>query len=131
MTVKKSEIENFEKALSKLIEFTATPAIDDRDLSGIIQGFEFTFEQAWKAFQKILWREGSQCGTPRLALQGALYRKFIPLEDEVAWLKMLEDRNLSSHVYREDLAREIAERIKNDYLGLFEKALSSLKQEVE
>jgi nucleotidyltransferase substrate binding protein (TIGR01987 family) len=33
------------------------------------------------------------------------------LDDEQRWLKLLEDRNLTSHAYREPLAREIDDRI--------------------
>ena len=131
MTIRRSDIENFDKALSKLVEFTATPIADDRDLSGIIQAFEFTFEQSWKAFQKILQREGSQCGSPRLALQGALYREFIAIEDESLWLKMLEDRNMSPHVYQEEVAHDIGGRIEKHYVGLFKKAMDVLKGQAE
>jgi hypothetical protein len=37
--------ENFGKALAKLKEFVAAPIVTERDRAGIIQAFEFTFEQ--------------------------------------------------------------------------------------
>ena len=33
---------------------------------------------------------------------------------------MLEDRNISSHIYNEDMSEEIFERIKNVYLEYLE-----------
>lgn len=49
--------ENFSKALAKLREFVAMPIENERDRAGVIQAFEFTFEQCWKAFQRILSRK--------------------------------------------------------------------------
>ena len=40
----KRSIENFELALKKLNEYLSTPVVSDRDRSGVIQAFEFTFE---------------------------------------------------------------------------------------
>jgi nucleotidyltransferase substrate binding protein (TIGR01987 family) len=40
---------------------------------------------------------------------------------------MLTDRNMTSHVYKEEMAIEIAERIINLYLDEFEKLLNEIK----
>ncbi len=39
--------DNFAKALARLREFAALPIANDRDRAGVIQAFEFTFEQCW------------------------------------------------------------------------------------
>ena len=114
--------ENFDKALAKLREFVAMPIINERDRAGIIQAFEFTFEQCWKAFQRILVAEGYEAHSPRKSLEGAIQLQLIKSTDETIWLQMLQDRNLTSHLYHENLAIEISDRIIIDYLPLLNKA---------
>ncbi|MBI4042276.1 MAG: nucleotidyltransferase substrate binding protein, partial [Deltaproteobacteria bacterium] len=41
-------------------------------------------------------------------------------------LKLMADRNLTSHTYHEDLAKELLERIRRDYLPLFEQLKASI-----
>ena len=117
-----SAVDNFGKALSKLREFTATPIVDDRDRAGIIQAFEFTFEQCWKAFQRIAMAQGIATASPRQALEAAVRLKLIRREDENAWLDMLRDRNMTSHLYQESLALEIAQQVMDRYLVLLGEA---------
>ena len=57
-------VDNFGKALSKLHEFTAAPVVDDRDRAGVIQAFEFTFEQCWRSFQQIAMTQGIATASP-------------------------------------------------------------------
>ena len=42
---------------------------------------------------------------------------------------MINDRNLTAHVYNEETAVEIGNRIKNTYLQAFEMLLMKLKNE--
>lgn len=114
--------ENFGKALAKLHEFTVMPIANDRDRAGIIQAFEFTFEQCWKAFQQLAAAQGITAASPRQALQAALQLKLIKAADEDAWLEMLHDRNMTSHLYQETIASEIAQRVVDRYTALLEKA---------
>jgi len=113
------KIENYCKALAKLEQFTATPAEDERDRAGIIQAFEFTFEQAWKVCQAVGVEQGFNSSSPREALKIALSIGIINQEDEDTWLQMLKDRNSTSHLYNEKTANEICERTLRNYLALF------------
>jgi len=54
-------------------------------------------------------RQGIEANSPRRALQQAYRLGW--LDDEQRWLKLLEDRNPTSHTYREALAQEIYSRI--------------------
>ena len=117
-------IDNFGKALAKLREFAAMPVVNDRDRAGIIQAFEFTFEQCWKAFQQLAAAQGIAVASPRQALQAAMQLQLIDAADENAWLEMLHDRNMTSHLYQETVAREIAQRVVERYVNL----LSSARQ---
>lgn len=115
-------IENFGKALAKLSEFTALPILNDRDRAGIIQAFEFTFEQCWKAFQQLAAAQGVVAGSPRQSLQAAVQLRLIEAADEETWLKMLQDRNMTLHLYQEAAAREIARRVVEQYATLLKRA---------
>ena len=117
---------NFERALTKLETFLATPATDERDRAGVIQAFEFTFEQCWKALQKLAHLEGAHAGTPREALKVGIARGILAPKDEDTWIRMLPDRNLTSHLYQESLAYEVFDRVKQQHAPLLRAALTKL-----
>ena len=85
-------------------------------LDAVIQRFEFTFEIAWKLMRAVLMFRGIEVNSPRMAIKESYREKFF--EDGDGWIKMLEDRNLTSHTYKQDLAKEIYERIKNKHYAL-------------
>jgi len=107
------KIKNFEKALSRLEE-GIKEAKNDLDKDGVIQRFEFTMEVLWKALRAILLYQGIECYSPRSCIKEAFKANIIG-DDEII-LDMLEDRNISSHVYDEERSNQIFERIKNVYL---------------
>ncbi len=94
-------------------------AVDDLDRDGTIQRFEFTFELLWKAIKVILEYEGLYCAGPRSCIKEAARRGF--LVDGEILLDMLEDRNKSTHIYDEETANEIFERIRDCYVGAIER----------
>ncbi len=104
--------DSFGRALHRLeaaleVEPDAPLAVD-----GTIQRFEFTFELSWKALKAALAEEGVTTTTPRSVLREAFSAGWI--DDEDAWLTMLSDRNLTSHVYSEEAAVEIYGRIREN-----------------
>lgn len=121
------ELANFEKTLRQLKSFVALPIQNDRDKAGIIQAFEYTFEQCWKAMQKKAGHEGVQIGSPKKAFMFAFQNSWIPPASEKLWLQMIEDRNLTSHTYKEDIAAEVLHRIMRDYILCFDGLLQKLQ----
>ena len=111
------KIKNFERALSRLKE-AVKHAKDDLDKDGVIQRFEFTVELLWKALKSILEYQGVECYTPRNCIKEAFKANIIN-DDEII-LDILEDKNRSSHIYNENMSKEIFERIKNVYLQYLE-----------
>jgi nucleotidyltransferase substrate binding protein (TIGR01987 family) len=105
-------------ATGRLLEAATQPESDIvRD--AVIQRFEFSFELVWKALKLYLERQGHECGGPRPTLKKAFAEGLITTPDEAdAWLKMLEDRNLTSHAYDEALANRIYQHIVRDYASL-------------
>ena len=56
---------NFETALSKLVSFCDQFDGSEIQRAGVIQAFEFTFEQCWKAIQKKAGTEGVTIASPK------------------------------------------------------------------
>jgi nucleotidyltransferase substrate binding protein (TIGR01987 family) len=75
-----------------------------------IQIFEYTFDLYWKLLKKICIQQGLDATSPRNTLEQAYSIKLI--DHESNWIKMLDDRNLTSHTYRYPLAHAIFERCK-------------------
>lgn len=124
----KISIQNLEAAWSQLDEYLKEPIINNRDRSGIIKAFEFTFELTWKTFQKISQDEGLETGGPKSALKTAFKLNLIKNDEEPLWLQMLEDRNLMSHTYRESLSKIVTEKIQQHYYQAFKNVLERLKE---
>ena len=74
-----------------------------------IQRFEFSFELAWKVVSACARAEGLEARSPREALRVA--HRLAWISDESLWLRMLDDRNRTSHTYNEAVAEEIFSRL--------------------
>lgn len=105
------KLEKFNKALVALEAIYLKPVQDDRsNVDATIQRFEFTFELAWKFLKDYFIERDIELYYPREIIQEAFAVNLI--SDEDIWIKMLKDRNLTSHTYNEKLADEIYIRIK-------------------
>lgn len=109
-------LEQLESALQKLAEALAVPRDAPLAIDGTIQRFEFTIELYWKVLKRLLEAEGIQAATPREALRRAFQAGWI--DDEEAWLEMLQNRNLTSHTYNEALAGQVYDAIRRDFAVL-------------
>ena len=118
---------NLERAFSELESYLALPVTHRRDIAGLIQGFEFTFEQFWKAFQKLAPDAGLEASSPREALMAGVKLHLISSEESAHWSQMLRDRNLASHTYNANVADEILGRLLRDYVPCFRNALARLR----
>jgi len=87
-------------------------------VDGTIQRFEFTFELAWKLSKAVLNHTGIEADTPRGIIKEAFKAKMV--EDGQGWIDMLEDRNKTSHIYDEQQALEIYNKIKETHFKLLE-----------
>ena len=120
--------EQFEAAVSRLREaledYRSTPLSSVRD--GVIQRFEFCAELAWKTMREYLLDQGyTEINSPKAVIRQAFAYGMI--EDADGWVRLMNDRNLTSHVYDEKTAEEIFRRIDTVYLALFDAALVSMK----
>lgn len=104
-------------------------AATEREQSGIIQAFEFSFEQCWKAWQKELKAFRVSTPSPRQTLAAAFRQGWITPEKEALWIQMHEDRNLASHTYRAEVATRLFERIQSQYSAELQSALAGMKEQ--
>ena len=115
----KQRWEDFEKALERLQEgLNEDPSLSSTIIDGTIQRFEFTFELAWKLGGDVLEYSGIEANNPRSVIKELFKEKMI--QDGEAWIRMLEDRNKTSHVYDENQAKIIYDKIKRNYYRLLE-----------
>ncbi|MCD8375757.1 MAG: nucleotidyltransferase substrate binding protein [Oscillospiraceae bacterium] len=113
------KMENYKSALSRLEEaverYQRSPE-DSLYRDGLIQRFEFTVELAWKSLKEYLADQGVclSIASPRGILKEAF--AIGVLEDGELWNEILTARNLTSHIYNEATATEIAWHICVQFL---------------
>jgi nucleotidyltransferase substrate binding protein (TIGR01987 family) len=109
---------NFNRAFVLLREAfergTATLSMLERE--GTIQRFEYTFELAWKVLKDYLEEEGALIVplTPRQVIKDAFAAGI--LTDGQTWIEMLDQRNLLSHNYNEQVFSKAVDAIAQRYL---------------
>ena len=117
----------YKKALKRLEE-----ALNEEKteivIDGVLHRFEFTFELAWKTMKDCLEYMGivNKTGSPRENIQAAFKQGLI--DDGETWINIMLDRNSLSHIYDEEISREIYDRIKNKYVIEFEKLENKLEE---
>lgn len=89
-------------------------------VSGIIYKFYIQFEFGWKVLKELLRYEGANqaaTGSPREIIKTA-YAYFDFIEENI-WLEMLRDRNDTTHIYNEEAAQKLVEKILHRYIAVF------------
>lgn len=88
--------------------------IYDKLRDSVIQRFEFCVDTFWKFFREYLeWKTKIVIKpvSPRPVFREAAAAGFINVEELKLFMEIIEDRNLTSHTYNEELAEEISQRI--------------------
>ncbi|MDE6443204.1 MAG: nucleotidyltransferase substrate binding protein [Muribaculaceae bacterium] len=117
----KQRLENYCKALAKLEGAVRVLNIHDDNFlydlakEGLIQRFEFTHELSWKVMKDYLEYQGISIGGSRDAFREALQMGLI---EDKRWMQSIKARNLTSHIYDEDMAEIIYNEILSIYLPL-------------
>lgn len=120
--------QDFFNALKKLNEALQKDINDDIIVDGIIQRFEFTFEQSWKVMKIYLEDQGvlDEALAPRSTIKCAFKHKLI--SDGDVWIEMMLDRNRTSHMYDEETAFSIVQLIRDKYIFEFNKLKDFLEK---
>jgi nucleotidyltransferase substrate binding protein (TIGR01987 family) len=131
-------LENFSKALERLNEAATIigsnlqlgTEVTDLLREWLIQRFEYTHELAWNVMKDYAEYQGNtEIRGSRDAIRWALHNG---LADDKAWMKSIEDRNLSSHDYDRPTADAIFSKVIGTYLPLFnrfEQTMVSISKE--
>ena len=113
----KQRYSNFKKSYNLLEKSLKIKEPDIVQRAGIIQFFEITFELAWKTLKDFLYENGfSSVNSPRDTIKTAFQAEYI--KDGEIWLKALNDRNLSTHTYEEEVAKKIEKEIRENYFQI-------------
>jgi nucleotidyltransferase substrate binding protein (TIGR01987 family) len=123
-TERQVELTRAAARLAEAVREPETPIVRD----AVIKRFEFTFELVWKALQLYLEHQGLESEGPRAALKKAFTAGLVATPEEAdVWLRMLDDRNLTTHAYDEALARRIYENVVRDYAARLERMAARIQ----
>jgi len=121
--IDKPKLNSFTKSINNLqlvLTEIKTPIVRD----AAIKRYEICYELAWKSIQEALRNEGLEiCKSPKNCFKQAFKQGWI--EDEEICADMIQNRNLTTHTYNEDLAEEIYNNLEK-YVALFESLLSKI-----
>ena len=119
-------LDSFRKALAQLEAACELDEYSDLERAGLMQTFEFSFELGWKALKDLLFYEGYDENTPRDVLRRAYEAGYMDEEDAEIGLDALDKRNLLSHTYNEESAREAVHLIKEKYAPMLRRVRDQL-----
>ena len=126
---KLKQLEKTVLTLKKVIELESKntdPENIHRDAK--IKRFEYTSELFWKFLKIYLERiHGVKAATPKSAYREALIAEIISPEETKQCIKMVETRNMTSHLYNEDIAQKIALEV-NEYFVLIHTITKRISQ---
>ena len=122
---------HFNRALDRLNQYVEKETLTELEEPGFIRTFEIVSELAWKTIKDFYEDQGSDMLSGAFKIQGskdavrlAFQRGLI--HDGKAWFRMIEDRNRTSHIYDEGLAKNVMENIRNGYILLFRELVETL-----
>ena len=101
----KERFQNFEKSYKLLEKYVNQETINELEKAGIIQFFEITFELSWKLMKDYLESIGYIVNSPREAIKQSFQIELI--DDGYVWMDALENRNLTTHTYNEEIAEKM------------------------
>ncbi len=121
---KLSKLKNaLDRLNESVVEYSQTKSLSVRD--GAIQRFEFCTELAWKTLREKLLTEGIvEVNSPKSVMREAYSIGLIT--DEIKWVDLISDRNLTSHIYSDDTANTVYKNIENVYCKLFSDLVEKL-----
>lgn len=115
--------EDLERAIKRLDEILQVPKTGIvRDSA--IKRFELCFDLCWKSIKTYAKVNGLECYSPRECFKTAFQMKLIDYNEQ--WLKMIDDCNLTTHLYKEQYADEVYTRLAG-YLIMFKNLLRKLE----
>lgn len=132
----KHKLEVFEKAVdgfsvSLQIETSTFPEeVIDAIKNGRIQKFEYCTELTWKIIKNFLYTfHNIDARSPRESIKEFFLIKAVNDSDYNLLIKMLDDRNKLSHIYKDEYFGEIHDKLAG-YYTVIKKVLLFIKEEL-
>jgi nucleotidyltransferase substrate binding protein (TIGR01987 family) len=124
------KLNDLEAALSSFRDaLTIEPAyfpelVADTIKSGQIQKFEFTVELLWKTVQVFLFEvDGVDVVTPKSVVKEFVEAGYCDYDTYELLIRAINDRNQLSHIYRQEMAESIRQRLP-EYIQVVERIVS-------
>jgi len=117
-------LEDFRKTIKRLeevLKLEKTKVIRD----SAIKRFELCFDLVWKSIKFFAQKEGLECYSPKECFKIAFQLKLI--EHDEKWLEMIKDHNLTTHLYKEEQADMVYQKLPR-YLEMFKSLLSQIEK---
>ncbi|MCA9370280.1 MAG: nucleotidyltransferase substrate binding protein [Pseudomonadales bacterium] len=92
-------------AVAQLDELATVANPSDVERDALIQRFEYTFELGWKYLKALLADQGVLEHSPAKVIKES-YRVEL-IDDLELWLTLLEKRNLTVHMYSQEIAESV------------------------
>lgn len=125
------KLQNLKRAYEKLCAACSLyDGTDEFMRDSVIQRFEFTYELCHKTLREFMKYMGIELENtfPRSVFKKAYTNNLI--DDDSLWIRLMEDRNGTSHVYSEKMSEEIAVRIKNEYVSAIGKMIEKIEENI-
>lgn len=127
----KQRFQNYEKAfnrLSRAIEIVRITPDDDLLQFGLVQTYEYTFELAWKTLKDYLEMEGFLLRSPRETIRQGFQSGYITNAED--WLQALADRNLTVHIYDDEIIARVLKDIYERYFFILQEFYNNFKTRI-
>ena len=119
---------NYNKAFKHLERFMKEEELNEMEEQGLIKAFEYTYELGWKTLQDLLKEKGyNDIKGPNPVIEQSFQDAYI--SNGKGWARMKKSRDLTSHTYDEETAKEIVEAIRNEYFDLLKSLQIKLEEE--
>ncbi|HTT78835.1 MAG TPA: nucleotidyltransferase substrate binding protein [Stellaceae bacterium] len=114
-------------ALATLDELVAKSGRTPVERDGAVLRLIYSYEAVWKVCQKLLAAlENVSAASPNATIRAARALGWLSDADAQAAIKLGEARNLAVHMYREDVGRQIEERLA-EHAALLHRWLDAMK----
>lgn len=116
----------FTDALETLSKAVNEPNFNEYVRDATIQRFEYTYETAWKVIKSLLAYQGIELRHPREIFAEAFSSGWLKNPDQ--WEAMIEDRNQTTHTYKERTADAVYRAICDTYYPNLQYLHQSIKE---
>lgn len=115
------------KALAKFNEFYELEPTEVHKVA-VTQAFEFTFELSWKYLREILKdSEQEYFDSPSAIIKLGGKKNILTLNQVESWLLYLKSRNLTVHMYNQEVAEQIYQSLA-EFSNSVNELINSIKR---